>query len=127
MADEGLFDNLKFTDILFPAGAAIASAYNPYIGYGLQTGLNVFNSMSEFQNNLRYWKRIKEQQERDDKALDSLRQGIDENVTYAAGLTDQAADNLKRGVRESVGQEGAAAQALTGLAMSHPNMPQIPP
>jgi hypothetical protein len=80
MADEGLFSGLKFTDVLFPALAAGASAYNPYIGYGLQTGMNVFNTMGQFQNDLKKWKMIREEQERMDAAADEYKAAASQNI-----------------------------------------------
>lgn len=74
--DGGLFSGLKFSDIWFPAAASIASMYNPHIGRGLQTGLNLFNSFQDFQNSARYYKQLKEQQEREQAGIDKARAGI---------------------------------------------------
>jgi len=89
MADEGLFSGLKFTDVLFPALAAGASAYNPYIGYGLQTGMNVFNTMGQFQNDLKKWKMIREEQERMDAAADEYKAAASQNIEGLGSQIEQ--------------------------------------
>jgi len=81
----GLFSGLKFTDVFFPAAAAAASAYNPYIGRGLQTGLNVFNSMASFQDSARYYKHLKEQQEREDVGLERADKGFAADLARLRG------------------------------------------
>jgi len=123
---EGLFSNLKFTDILIPGIGAAASAYNPYIGQGLQTGMNLFNSMSSFQNDLRYWKKIKEDQEREDKDLDSLRRGASGYIDFASGLTAQSEDNIRRGLIQGINEQGrdAASQGVPeSLSPGPPGLP----
>ena len=76
MPEGGLFSGLKFTDIFFPAAAAAASAYNPYVGRGIQTGLNTFNSFAAFRDSQRYYKRLNEEQDRMGVATEELRAGI---------------------------------------------------
>lgn len=104
MAEEGgLFSGLKFTDIFFPAAASVASMYNPHIGRGLQTGLNMFNSFQDFQNSARYYKQLKEQNERQQAGVDEARAGLDVLVgTYqdrydAAGGQMGAGDPRREG------------------------------
>ncbi len=87
---EGLFSGLKFTDVFFPAAAAAASMYNPYIGRGLQTGMNLFNTMAGFQDSARYYKQLQEDREREDagkqKATVSLSQHIARLREQEAGI-----------------------------------------
>jgi hypothetical protein len=83
--DGGLFSGLKFSDIWFPAAASIASMYNPHIGRGLQTGMNLFNSFQDFQNSARYYKQLKEQQEREDAGIASARAGIEKEIGLIQG------------------------------------------
>ena len=87
MADEGLFSGLKFTDVFIPAAGAVASMYNPYIGRGLQTGMNLFNTMASFKNSAQYYKHLKEQQERLDAAGQLAAEGID---TYLGPMREKA-------------------------------------
>ena len=88
MADEGLFSNLKFTDIFFPAAAAAASAYNPHIGRGLQTGMNLFNSVAAFQHDVkgfrqqqREWEKMLEDEQRAKEAAGRYAGFVDKQVT----------------------------------------------
>jgi hypothetical protein len=76
-SEDGLFNGLRFTDILFPAAASIASAYNPYIGRGLQTGMNLFNTMANFQQSAQYWKQLKQQREDQEQAILEGQGGLD--------------------------------------------------
>jgi len=76
-SEDGLFSGMRFTDILFPAAASIASAYNPYIGRGLQTGMNLFNTMASFQQSAKYWKHLKQQQEEQERAITEGQGGMD--------------------------------------------------
>lgn len=80
--NEGLFSNLRFSDIFFPAAASIASAYNPYIGYGLNTGMAMFNTMADFQHGLRAYKMAREQQRKEEEALGTFQGGIDKNTEF---------------------------------------------
>lgn len=83
--NEGLFSNLRFSDIFFPAAASIASAYNPYIGYGLNTGMAMFNTMADFQHGLRAYKMAREQQRREEEEIANLRTG----TSALAGITEE--------------------------------------
>ena len=94
--DGGLFSGLKFSDIWFPAAASIASMYNPHIGRGLQTGMNLFNSFQDFQNSSRYYKQLKEQQEREQSGIDSARAGIEKEIGLIQGdIAGLPAGNLR--------------------------------
>jgi len=85
MPEGGLFSGMKFTDIFFPAAAAAASMYNPYVGRGIQTGLNTFNTFAAFQDSQRYYKRLKEEQERMNVGGENLRAGIDRQRSRLEG------------------------------------------
>lgn len=97
----GLFSGMKFTDLFFPAAGAIASMYNPHIGRGLQTGMNMFNSFQDFQNSARYYKQLKQQQEREQVGIDESRVGFQENIAAIegdiAGLGLQPGDLRREG------------------------------
>lgn len=116
MAQSGVFSGLKFADIAFPAAATIASAYNPYIGYGLQTGMNLFNTAAGFQDNLRRWKHIKEQQELEDQRMDEFDRGITEHLGFLGDISNYEADRYKRDLtgksNEQLNTATAAAAAM---------------
>lgn len=83
--DGGLFSGLKFTDIFFPAAGAVASMYNPHIGRGLQTGMNMFNSFQDFQNSARYYKQLKEDNERQQAGIEEAKAGIGVSISDIQG------------------------------------------
>jgi hypothetical protein len=114
MADDGLFSNLKFTDILFPAAGAIASAYNPHIGRGLQSGMNLFNTMASFQGDIRKWKVLEEERKRELAALEQAQGAAGE---YLGGLEGRAAD-IKRRYTDMFKEEMDFPQGPGGAALA---------
>jgi hypothetical protein len=115
MADEGLFGGMKFLDLAIPAAGAIASAYNPYVGYGLQTGMNMFNTMAGFQSNLRQWKRISEEDKRRQAGIDELKRTLASHGEYLAGDTAQEIDKVTRNYKQGVDQMPAQAAFPSGI------------
>jgi hypothetical protein len=101
----GLYGGLTFKDLLFPAAGAIASAYNPYIGYGLQTGMNMFNSFASFQNDLKHWKQQREEQEQLLAAKDDLRRGAKEFITFREGRLGEAEEVAADAAKRQMGQD----------------------
>jgi len=114
MPEQGLFSGLKFTDILFPALAAGASAYNPHIGRGLTTGMNLFNSMASFQNDARKWKAAKEEA---DLLKENLQQGH-EAVRNYVGQKQQRADEYRRRISDQMREELDFPQGPGGVAIA---------
>lgn len=114
MADEGLFSGLRFTDILFPALAAGASAYNPHIGRGLQTGMNLFNSMASFQNDARKWKMAKDEA---DMLKENLQRGREAAGVYVGGK-QQRADEIRRRLTDQMREELDFPQGPEGPAVA---------
>jgi len=113
----GLFSGLKFTDVFLPALAAGASAYNPHIGYGLQTGMNVFNSMAGFQQDLRNYKMIKQEQDLYEQRLKQAQEGTGVYVgEIEKDLYDFRERELSK-IRGDIDQHGVYGSEGPTLAM----------
>jgi hypothetical protein len=110
--NEGLFSNLRFSDIFFPAAASIASAYNPYIGYGLNTGMAMFNTMADFQHGLRSYKMAREQQRKEEEAIAALREGTDAYAGYTEEQLGLARKYGNQQLTEDYKQVANAAQSM---------------
>jgi hypothetical protein len=124
-----MFEGLKFTDIILPAVGGIASAYSPYTARGINTGMNIFNSLASFQSDIQYWKRLKEEREKEDLAADELRRGYDEYLNTVEGWTNAEKDNIARSVRADISNDEETPQAAispVGGPLSWPMQGVIP-
>lgn len=123
-SEDGLFSGMRFTDILFPALASMASAYNPHIGRGLQTGMGLFNSMANFQQSARYWKHLKQQREDQEQAILEGQSGMDvilERLREKQALSEGQAP---QGVRDAEWDKvGGLRFSDAGIGFLNPPMP----
>lgn len=100
MAQDGLFSGLRFSDVILPLVGTAAASYSPYLARGLQTGMGLFNSLSNFQNSARYWKHLRSEREREDELIRAAQEGM--NPIEAEILRRQGArmGELEQGVRD---------------------------
>lgn len=127
MAEGGLFSGLKFTDIFFPAAAAAASAYNPYIGQGLNTGMNLFNSMAGFQGDV---KRFAQQKREWDQLQEDREKAFGAAGGYASFVDDQVSERREVARKEAIAQIDGDTQFGTygaeGPAIAATQEPESP-
>jgi len=116
MADEGLFSNLRFTDVLFPAIATAASAYSPYAARGLNSGMNLFNTMAQFQNDTRRWKSINAEEKRLKEALEQGQVAAGEYLSPIEGRQEEIKRRYTEAYRDELdypqGAEGATIASV---------------
>jgi len=116
MADEGLFSNLKFTDIFFPAAATVASAYSPHAARGLQSGMNMFNTFAAFQNDARKWKEITAQQKLLKEQLEQGQAAVGEYLEPIEGRASEIERRWTEAYRDELdypqGAEGATIASV---------------
>jgi len=118
MADEGFFSNMKFMDLFLPAAGAVASAYNPHIGRGLYTGMNLFSTFAEFQNNAKRWKQQQVEWEREQEARETGQEAIGTYSRFTQGLLGDKEEEARRAATASwddsttLGAEGGAGPTL---------------
>lgn len=123
-SQDGLFSGLRFTDILFPAAASIASAYNPYIGRGLQTGMNLFNTMANFQQSAQYWKQLKEQQEREAEQIARAQEAAGPLVSFQEQLAAARRAEIEEQQRRAM--EGQTFQGPSGSPVPRDSVSGLP-
>jgi hypothetical protein len=127
MANEGLFSDLKFTDIFFPAAAAVASAYNPYVGSGIRTGLDLFNSMAGFKNNLQYWQEMKRAREEQDRRNADLQEAIGGLDSYLTQRQNRLENTAGQQIRGEVDEKTLQQMFAGGMPMEIPGVPGMMP